>query len=384
MQQNNTQFYSGLELNDIPISRLLAERERFQDLPENWHVLIADIRNSTAAIELGKHNEVNLIATGCVISVLNLAEEKGISVPFFFGGDGVTFLIPEKLLSSSLTVLKKHNENSLKNFDFSLTIGSCSIKEIYKRDIQLKIARAKISKNLNIPVILGSGLQVAEEYIKNESTDSFIQKNQAVLNLKGMECKWDKVKPPKEDHEVISLIITGLGGGDYAEIYSEIMAKIDSIYGSIKKRKPISVDKLKIKAGLERINDELRIKEGKWNLLHFLRNWLLTNLGEIYLKNTITGKGYLKRLVELTDNLSLDGRINTVITGKPEQREKLISYLDELEGKGLIKYGYHISRESILSCYVKDISSKQHIHFVDGGDGGYTKAANLLKSKFED
>lgn len=383
MLENNTQFYSKLDLNDLPISQLLAKRDRFKDLPGNWHVLVADIRNSTAAIEKGQHNEVNLIATGCVIAVLNLAEDIGIRVPFFFGGDGVTFLIPEEMLSSSLTVLEKHNENSLKNFNFSLTIGSCSVKEIYDRNIQLKIARVKINKQLNIPVILGSGLQVAEDYIKEQNQSHTINRNMAVLNLKGMECKWDKVKPPGKDHEIISLIVTGIGDGDFAEIYSDIMAKIDSIYGSIRKRKPISVDKLKIKAGLQRINDELRIKEGKWSLLHFIRNWFINNFGEIYLKNTITGKGYLKRLVELSDNLSLDGRINTVMTGKPEQREKLITYLNGLEKEGVIKYGYHISQESIMSCYVKDIRSRQHIHFVDGGSGGYTKAANLLKSKFE-
>ena len=111
---------------------------------------------------------------------------------------------------------------------------------------------------------------------------------------------------------------------------------------------------------------------------------MIANFGELYLKNTNAGKSYLQKLVELSDNLTLDGRINTVITGNRAQRKKLIAYLDKLEDLELIKYGVHVSQESIMSCYVKDISTDQHIHFVDGGNGGYTKAANQLKSKFQD
>jgi len=80
----------------------------------------------------------------------------------------------------------------------------------------------------------------------------------------------------------------------------------------------------------------------------------------------------------------LDGRINTVITGTSDQRKRIIAYLDKLENQNLIKYGYHVSEESIMSCYVKDMSTDQHIHFIDGGNGGYTKAANQLKLKFQD
>ena len=162
------------------------------------------------------------------------------------------------------------------------------------------------------------------------------------------------------------------------------MKTIDEIYGSIGNRKPVSVRRLKIKAGLQRIKDEMKVKLGKWKFTEFLRSVLVANFGEFYLKNTSTGKDYLQKLVELSDNLTLDGRINTVISGTSEQRKDLLVYLDELEKANLIKYGHHVSGESIMSCYVKDMGTNQHIHFIDGGDGGYTKAANQLKDKNQD
>lgn len=384
MQSNNDNFYSNLEVHDIPISKLIGEKDKFSRLPDDWYILVADIRNSTKAVQSGNHNHVNLVATGCVIAILNLAEDYKINIPFFFGGDGATFLIPPGIKEHALTVLDKHNRNTKNNFGFDLAVGSIKVSEIYKLNIDLKISRAKINNALSIPVILGGGLKYAEDQIKDNINPEKITLDETTLNLQGMECKWDRIKPPKEGHEVLSLIISGCGDNDYSRIYSRVLQSIDEIYGSVDSRKPISVDKLKTKSGFQRIKDEMMAKFGKWSLFEFLQSWFMASFGSIYLKNSNSGKSYLKKLVELSDNLTLDGRINTVISGTRTQREKLIEFLDELEELNLIKYGYHVSEESIMSCYVKDIHKDQHIHFVDGGNGGYTKAANQLKKKFQD
>jgi len=76
----------------------------------------------------------------------------------------------------------------------------------------------------------------------------------------------------------------------------------------------------------------------------------------------------------------LDGRINTVISGIRKQHDELEAFLKSLEDQKLITYGIHRTGESIMSCYVRD-RKDQHIHFVDGADGGYTRAAGVLKSK---
>jgi hypothetical protein len=71
-----------------------------------------------------------------------------------------------------------------------------------------------------------------------------------------------------------------------------------------------------------------------------------------------------------------------IISGKSEQRSMLTKFLDELESAGKIIYGIHVSKESIISCYVQD-RKKHHIHFINGADGGYTKAAMVLKKKMK-
>lgn len=382
MMGKTPDFYSELPVQEGSLGDLLSNDALFSKVPEDWLVLVADIKDSTTAVNNGKHNDVNLVATGCVIAILNLAEANKVKIPFFFGGDGASFIIPEKLKKSALSVLEKHNRNVQNNFGFQLSLGTYEVARLYAENIQLDIARIKVSEALIIPVILGQGLQIAEHYIKDHSNAVENNLDDTPLDLDGMECKWDKIAPLQKDHEVLSLIISGCGDADFSRVYSRIMHKIDVIYGSSGKRKPISVKRLKIKTSLQRINREMKAKLGNWNLPDFLKNFAISTFGEFYLRNTKNGKFYLQKLVELSDNLTLDGRINTVITGTPAQRELLFRYLDKLENLHLIKYGYHISKESIMSCYVKNMKTNDHIHFVDGGDGGYTKAANLLKTKF--
>ena len=380
---NNPHFYSELPVNTISISDLVADKSLFSEIPEDWHVLIADIKNSTQAIKKGKHNEVNLVATGSIIAVLNIVYSEKINVPFFFGGDGATILVPSKYLESAMSALEKHRKNTLENFGFELKIGHISVAEIYKEKIELIIAKAQINDIFNIPVILGKGLQYAESLIKNEDPlkKGNFQMDESPLNLKGMQCKWDKIKPPEETQEVVSLIVTGCGDQDPSKIFSEVLKAIDEIYGSANRRKPITVKRLRLKTSFKKINSEMRLKLGRFDGFYLLKNLLKTNFGKFYLKNSKAGKNYLQKLVELTDTLAIDGRINTVIIGTSEQRISLISFLDHLESSNKIKYGLHVSQESVMSCYVRDMGTNEHIHFVDGADGGYTRAANSLKKK---
>ena len=88
---NNDLFYSRLPVNEISLSDLLTEEHLFFKIPANWHVVITDVKNSTAAIQEGLHETINLVATGSIVAVLNIAYKSNLTVPFFFGGDGATF-----------------------------------------------------------------------------------------------------------------------------------------------------------------------------------------------------------------------------------------------------------------------------------------------------
>jgi hypothetical protein len=133
------------------------------------------------------------------------------------------------------------------------------------------------------------------------------------------------------------------------------------------------------------MENEMKIKFGGWRTSYYFRMLFENFLGQFFfglnLKlGGIYGQDYLSQLIANADTLTIDGRINTIISGKTEQRKQLIDYLKAQEKKGVLIFGHHISKESIMTCYIENMNAK-HIHFVDGSDGGYTEAAKELKAK---
>lgn len=380
MPQSTDQFYNDLPASRMALADLLLKASLFYPVPADWHVIITDIKGSTQAVQSGLHETVNLVATGSIVTVLNLAFRAGITVPFFFGGDGATFIVPTSVVDQAMQGLLLYQLNTLENFGLELRAGVVSVQEIYQKGHQLNISKFALSEAFSIPVVLGKGLSFAEQLIKAEDY-LFVSElaPAAELDLSGMQCRWDKIDPPEHSQEIVTLLIMAVGVVSPALVFSKVIRHIDEIYGPPQKRQPISVAKLKLKSSFDRLSVEMRARIGKIRFFELLKSWLINLYGYIYFQ-TESGKNYLNRLVEMSDTLVMDGRINTVISGNENQRYQLLKVLDELEQAGELAYGMHISGDSVMSCYVRDLKDG-HVHFVDGAEGGYTQAARLLKAK---
>lgn len=380
MPNPNAKFYSELRENQVPLQELLSRDSLFHHIPDNWHVIITDITNSTAAVQSGLHQTVNLIATGSIVTVLNVTFRANITIPFFFGGDGATFIVPPTVIDSAMSALLKFKENTLKNFNIDLRAGTIPVSSIYQEGHELRISKFKSSQTLYIPIVLGTGLQYAEKVIKG---DDYLYperaQQQSELDLTGMSCRWDKIAPPENHDEVVTLLAVSGAEVKQAEAFRKVIALLDQIYGKPEKRQPISINKLKLKTTFNRIELEMRASFNEGNFFKKFYQWFTQLLGHLYFK-TRRGKDYLSRLVNMSDTLVIDGRINTVISGTNSQRLRLQENLDELEQQGIIKFGLHVSTDAVMSCYVRDLKD-DHIHFVDGSEGGYTNAASVLKVK---
>ena len=379
----NKQFYQDLPLNEMTISRLVGEEDLFSRVPKDWHVIITDIKGSTKAVQSGSQQVVNLIATGSIIAALNIAREVHTDIPFFFGGDGATLLIPASLLDQTMQALVEHRENASNSFGLDLRVGQVPVAELYQNNQKLVIAKARLREIFTIPVVLGNGLKYAEKIVKEGHTQSEpINEDDPTLNLEGMECRWNRVKPPENSKEIVCLLVDVPDDRYHATVFKEVLEKIDLIYGPLEGRNPVSISQLRLQATLGKINLEMKARLNRFDLAYLLENWLRTLFGRIYFRFYKSGRLYLENLVQLSDTLVLDGRINTVITGTRQQREQLTEALEQIEQKGDMFFGIHVSPECVMSCYVRD-RVDQHIHFIDGSDGGYTYAAKMLKGKMK-
>ena len=93
--------------------------------------------------------------------------------------------------------------------------------------------------------------------------------------------------------------------------------------------------------------------------------------------------GYRDTLVANTDFRKFDDMLRMVISGTARRRETLCSLLDERRRAGDLAYGVHAAPESMLTCLIFNYAG-EHLHFVDGADGGYAMAARMLKAQLRD
>lgn len=379
-------FYQSLK----PLKQSLADMlrdENFADLPADWHVVVADIKNSSAAVQNGAHNDVNLVAVGSLIAGLNIAKKAGIEIPFFFGGDGGVLLVPQNILHAVLKALNVHNINTQKNFGLSLHIGSVPMYAILEAGHTIRIAKNRLGKKLSKAVLVGDGLLWAERQVKSLLGDKYTDEttDETMLDMTGLECRWDRIKPPQKTAEVVCYIIEAKDPAEQLPVYNKVLHKTDEIFGTTEVRNPLSIDRMRLLLSARNIRKEMLAKFGKMRKQYLTTEFLKTVIGRILFRYKLNladmrATEYLNQVIANADTLTVDGRINTIISGTADKHQQFQDYLNILEQQGELVFGYHRNQESIMTCYI-EARDEKHIHFVDGSEGGYTAAATILKQK---
>jgi hypothetical protein len=383
---NTTSFYKDLPSYLVSTADIFVDTS-FVTVPDDWEIIVADVKDSSKAVSDGRHNDVNLVAGGSVIAVLNVAHKNGIEIPFFYGGDGGTFIVPPVLLKPALAALTAHIANTNKNFNLDMHKGHINVGAIYEKGHFLKITKLNTGEGLHKAIIFGDGLIEAEKIIKAKAEQISEIKTDSLANMEGLECRWNSIKPPASATEVVCLLIIAVEPLQQRIVFKDVLQQMQMIYGDINNRHPLSAERLRLLFTLDKINKEMIVKYGKWKSLYFFKSFFQTIAGLFYFKfnlkiKNLRGRIYLEQLISNSDTLMIDGRINTIISGTEAQRHQLITFLLEKEKEGSIIFGHHVSSESIMTCYIRN-RNKDHIHFVDGSNGGYTKAAIEIKRKLQ-
>lgn len=374
-------FYKQLSKQQSSLAELLGRPDLFTALPLSWHVVVADIVNSTGAMRSGRHEDVNLSATGSIIAVLNRLKEGNhrTRIPYFFGGDGATFLVPGSLLSDVLQVLENYRQHVRRTTELVLRVGSCPVADICSDSRTIRIARLALTPRLTLPITLGTGIKFAESRIKEAWIDRE-QERMDRVNLTGMECRWNEIRPPEEVKRIVCLVANCPRDEWQADVYRSVAREIDRLFGSYPQRQPVSLNMLRLDTSLGKIKREMYGRRGRFDPIYLLRHWTTTLLGKFYFKWSDEGRKYLREISQLSHTLMVDGSFNTIICGDGKAVDDLIAFLDSLEAEGKLRYGIHTTYAAIMSCYVEDRKAN-HNHFVDGTEGGYTAAAMMYKAK---
>lgn len=386
---NNDDFYSRLPIyEDL---NCIADVDRFTAFPSDWLVVVADITNSTEAVHNNLYREVNTVGASVITAILNVSGDT--VIPYVFGGDGATLCIPPELKVATINALAEVQKMSENNFGLTLRTGMMAVSEITQNGHKLRVARCRMSDYLVSAMFIGDGLEAAEKFIKsgNKSIDmkpsNIDVKTQDLFS--GLECRWERI--PSRHGETVSLIVKTCDEDDYenAITYAEVINKIQEIYGTDEKHHPLHKAGLNLASSYDKLKQEHAIQTFNGSGSDKTKYWLKIVVQFIYVKlSYLTSlfnigfdfRGYKEELINNCDYKKFDGMLRMVISGNAEQQYDLRKYLISLEKNKKLHFGIHSSDSAQITCLIFN-RQHEHIHFVDGADGGYTLAASELKNK---
>jgi Protein of unknown function (DUF3095) len=90
---------------------------------------------------------------------------------------------------------------------------------------------------------------------------------------------------------------------------------------------------------------------------------------------------YVQEVASNTDFCKHDDTVSFVIDCPQDCIAAIQAYLEREQSAGRLRYGMHVSQTALMTCLVTHATGGLHVHFVDGGDGGYTSAARTLKAQ---
>lgn len=378
----NEDFYTHLS----PVTQFtdVVNPDVYEPLPDDWSIISSDVRDSTGAIRDGKYKEVNMAGASLIAAISNFF--KPVTLPFVFGGDGSTIAIPTVDIDEINSILIYCKKAISEVYNLDLAIGCIPVMDIRNAGHKVSIAKYKLSEHVEQAIFWGDGTEYVEKMIKSDSWEIESTKSLAA-DFSGLECRWNEI-PSKKD-EVVAVIIKVMDDDDLnkSTLYKKVLDKIEDIYGNGTGYKPLETDQLRLTGNPTLLSTELKIRSYPKTIINYIKYWVklyyMQLAGWILMRFNIDTSetdwsDYKKDFIQHADYRKFSDALRLVISGETKQRYELQEYLEELYTKGRLAYGLHPSPAAITTCYVTSYQHN-HIHFIDGSDGGYTKASQNLK-----
>ncbi len=389
MASDGSEFYVNLPTIEDFFDA--SNDSNYHSLPDNWHVAVTDIVNSTAAIDDDRYKTVNILGASPIIGILNVAGKN--KIPYIFAGDGSAFCIPPNLVSDARKVLAGSRSIGKAEYNLDLRAAIIPVSYIREQGHDLKVARYRASDVYVQAIFSGGGISYAEELLKKPGIDKYrieASDNVEAVDFTGLECRWQKVK--QQGKEVITLLVQADPQADHPEkIYKQVLHKMRTIFGFDDKTNPIAASNLSMTMSVSELMGEIKFRTFGLNwfqrLLYLLKAELQIILGKIFMaldyKSSATDWSLYKPDMALnSDHRKFDDMLRVVISGTSEQREELESFLHQRFEDSDLAYGMHVTDAAMITCMVFQYH-RDHVHFVDGSDGGYVAAAKQLKERLD-
>ena len=387
-KQDSSGFYSRLPILNSFFE--IGNPDHYHALPEDWFVGVTDIVNSTEAIQNNRYKKVNILGVSPIIGVLNTINHQ--ELPYNFGGDGCIICIPSTLVRQAKAVFSACQQIGKAEYDLELRAALIPIKRIRDDGFDVKVARFKVSDQYQQAAFMGGGAEYAEVLLKSPDygLDGDDAGTASEVNFDGLECRWQEVSQP--DKTVGSILIKCNPQSDAPQtVYNATLNKLSEIYGFDTKTNPLHVSELDMTMSISKLMDEVKFRTfgESWikRVLYILKAEAQTLLGKFFMRfdcrtSATDWSLYKPDMAINSDSRKFDDMLRLVISGTEDQHQAFEDYLHQKFNDSILAYGIHYSDSALITCMVQKYH-REHVHFVDGKDGGYAYASRALKRRLK-
>lgn len=368
-----------------------TEPANFHPAPDDYHVVIADIQGSTKAIAAGRYKDVNMMGAAVITAALNaLGDLPGVA--YVFGGDGATMIVPDQAINQVQKALIGTKMLCESRFGLGMRIGIVPISHLRAKNVDLQVAKFQLSPGNHLAFFRGGGAETADAMIKDPDIGKAYRveapDDDSAPDLEGLSCRWSPIENRRGT--ILSILVASTNGK--ADVFDDVIVSLRQALGhSIAEAAPVSVENLKFRwpprfAGTEA---KATAAKGFWARVMRYGFVLLQSALQYILHKTGGSAGsyhapaYLGEMIANSDYRRFDDLLRLVLDCSKDQARAIEESLAKLRQSKPIAYGLHEADTALMTCLVFNLEESEHVHFIDGGDGGFAMAARQLKEQLK-
>lgn len=361
----------------------VADAGNYRPLPDDWLLATCDIVGSTRAIEEGRYKAVNMAGASVISALLNGLGNR--DLPFVFGGDGALVAVPGSARDKTREALAAVQAWVAEELELALRAAIVPMAQVRARGLDVRVARFRPSDQVAYAMFAGGGASWAEAEMKAGRYAIEPAPPGTRPDLAGLSCRWNPIAA--RHGQIVSIIaVPTVSGASTA--FQDLVADIIQLAGEHERGgHPVPDSGLEFSFPPQGLDYEARASARKGArlarkaviLTQMVLGIAIEKLGrkvgrfdpDLYKSDVARNSDFRK----FDDGLKMTIDVDAERFGRIEQR------LETASRDGICRYGLHRQDSALMTCLVASPLQRDHMHFIDGGAGGYAMAASRLKAE---
>ena len=364
--------------------RLVADEFSFSPLPEDWLIGVADVEQSTKAIQDKRYKAVNMAGAAVIASVANAL--GGRDFPFVFGGDGASFAVSPANAGIARQALAETATWVREDLDLTLRVGMVTVGEIRRNGHDVRVGRYAVSDNISIAMFSGGGVAWADAAMKRDEISVPRAPAGARPDLSGLSCRFEQF--PTQYGQILSVLVLPADASRMSTFRAVVRQIISLVEGSSECARPAAREAMQLKWPPQGFDLEALASRkageplGISKLKVYARTFLYFLIMRFNLRiGRFIPRKYLSEVAANSDFRKFDDALRMIVDCSPGMAQKIEDTLAAAARERHIRYGCHREDAAIMTCFAPSPSQPSHVHFIDGAQGGYALAAAALKQR---